>query len=135
MSNKRYETWLVFIIISVVICVSMRYVTSIVDNVTQKSATTQTYTLMTIIEQMYMESLMNGTEELPFTAVFYNGEMYLKSSGGTNPYAGNVSFTGRLPRDGEIVMVSQNKIIVNNIKINNYVCNTVKEREVICEKA
>lgn len=135
MQNKKYETLLAFVIIGIVLCVSMKYITNIFNKSMEKSATIQTYTLMTTIEQMYVEAMMNGTDELPFSAIFKDGEMYLKVGGKSKIYAGKIIISGKLPKDGEIVIINENKIIANNIKINNYICNTLKEREVICEKA
>lgn len=136
MQNKKYETLLVFVIIGIVLCVIMRYITSIIDDALKTSAITQTYTLMTTVEQIYVEATLNGTDELPFAAVFKNGEIYIKVGGKTKLYVGGVTLSKKLPNEGEIViMVTGNKIIANNIKINNYICNTLKETEVICEKA
>ena len=137
MNKKLYEVFLVFIIIGVVVIVSSEYINKIAEKSMKNRAQAQTLTLMTTIEQLYTEAKIKGEDELPFIVVFQDGEMYLKtgSPAKIHVYEGAIKFSGQLPKSGEITLLSDGRVIVSDIKVGNYVCNTLKENEVICEKA
>lgn len=137
MTRRHYEKWLVFIIIGIVFIIISKYIFNIIDNSNKQGAETQTRTIMMTMEQIYLESVMKKTDELPLIVTFKDGEAYLKAG---NPaktfiYNGNVKHAGNYPDDGELVMTKSGKIIANNIKIRNYICNTGRYEEVFCEKA
>lgn len=137
MTRRHYEKWLVFVVIGIVLIVTSKYIFRIIDNSNKQGAETQTRTLMTTMDQMYLEAVMKGTDSLPLIASFKDGEMYLKAG---NPaksfmYKGKVKHAGNYPDDGELVMTKSGKIIANNIRIRNYICNTGRYEEVFCEKA
>lgn len=134
--KKIYEVILVFVLLGIILIVSFCYISKIINKNLKLSAETQTRTLMTTAEQIQVEYMLKGDFELPLVFVFIDNEMYLKKGRGGNVthYDGNISFSGMFPDSGEIVILINNKIIVNNLKINNFVCNTYKENEVKCKK-
>ena len=134
--GKNYQTFLVLIIIGIVIIVCFKYIDKIIDKASLSSAKTQTRTLMVTMEQIYAIDSLNGEEALPITMVFKDGEMYLKKGAPAKSYYNDkVKMTGKLPKQGEIILTSEKKIIVDNIKIRNYICNTLKEEDITCKKA
>lgn len=136
MNKKIYEIILVFVILGVVLIFSFGYINNILDKTLKTSAETQTRTLMITAEQIQFEYMLKGENELPLVLIFVDNKMYLKKGKNAKNifYDGNIKFTGKMPDAGEIVILYNNKIIVNNLKINNFVCNTYKDNEVKCKK-
>lgn len=137
MSRKHYEKWLVFITIGIVLIVTSKYIFNIINDSNKQGAEIQTKTLMTTMDQVYLEAVMQGTDSLPLTVVFKDGEAYLKSGNPSKTYIyeGKVKHAGSYPDSGELVMTKSGKIIAHNIKIRNYICNTGRYEEVFCKKA
>lgn len=137
MNFKKYEIILVFIIIGVVLSISSGQIINIIEKANKTSAETQTKALINTAEQMYIESYINGKDKLPFVVIFENNEMYLKtgSPSKTYIYDGTVKTNGKYPNSGEIIILNNERIIVNNLKIRDYICNTLKDDELICKKA
>jgi hypothetical protein len=134
---RKYQTILVLSLIGVICIICFGYIDNIIEKASKQSAELQTITLMNTVEQMYIETVINDEDTLPFIAIFDNEEMYLKVGTPSKSYiySGSINVTGKFPKNGEIVISNANKVIASDIQIRNYICNSLKEGEVICKKA
>lgn len=137
MKVKTWETVLVFVILGIVLTISSTYVFNIVEKANKSGVENQTRAMAATVEQMYIESIMEGKDELPFIAEFVNSEMYLKTGDPSRTYIynGKVKTSGNFPKSGTIKILSNETVIINELVIRNYICNKEPNRDLICEKA
>ena len=94
MTRRHYEKWLVFIIIGIVFIIISKYIFNIIDNSNKQGAETQTRTLMMTMEQVYLESVIAKTDELPLIVTFKDGEAYLKAGNPAKTYISGICQAG-----------------------------------------
>lgn len=133
--QKKYELLLIFIIAGIVLISVSGTIENIINKTLLNGAMIKTRTLMNTIEQISIEQEIQGESSLPLIAVFYDEQMYLKNANKNYQYNGSIKFSGGLPTSGEIVVTKEGKVIADKVKINNYVCNTLKANDIICKKA
>ena len=137
MSQKFWETVLVFIVLGTVLITCSGYVINIIDKATKSSAENRTRAMAATVEQIYIGTLLDGKGSLPFIAEFQNSEVYFRAG---NPlktfiYDDSAKIGGKLPESGTIKILKDGKLAIYDLHVLGFICNQELNKDLICKKA
>lgn len=131
-NNRKWENVIVIVLIAIIICLLFPIIQSIILNSKLSSTKTSSESVINMAELVYTKASMSQKITFPFVVNFTSDNYTAYAGNDNNIISSDVTFKGRLPESGTIIIYSDGEVAVNNLIYDDIVCNQIKGKNIEC---